>query len=63
VTVLVFAQLATQLCMFNQINANNAHTTAAFAPTQHTAITTAQRTIIGIVLQDNAYQTELKESF
>jgi len=61
--VLECAQLATQLCTFNQTNANNAHTIAAFAPTQHTAITTAQRTITGTVQQDNVYQMELKESF
>jgi len=61
--VLVFVQHVTQLCIFNQINANNAHTTAVFAPTQHTAITTAQRITIGIVLQANACQMELKELF
>jgi len=59
--VLEFAQLATQLCTFNQTNANNAHTTAAFALTQHTAITTAQRITIGTVSLVNAYQMELKE--
>jgi len=56
-----FAQLATLPCTFNQINANNAHTIAVFAPTTPIAITTAQRTIFGTALQDNAYQMELKE--
>jgi len=60
--VWVFAQLATPLCMFNQINANNAHTTAVFVPTLLTAITTAPRTITGTAQLDNAYQTVPKES-
>jgi len=58
-----FVPLATQLCLSNQINANNAHTIAVFVQIAHIATITAQRIIIGTVLLANAYQMELKESF
>jgi len=63
VTVWEFVPLAIQLCMFNQINANNARTIAASVPTQLIAITIAPKTITGTVLLVNAYQTVLKELF
>jgi hypothetical protein len=57
----VFVHNVTLPNIYHQTNANNAHTTVAHVPTQHTVSTHAQRTTITLLPQVNVYQTELKE--
>jgi len=62
VTDLVFVLSAMLPQFWFQINANNVHTIAVFAPMPLSATITAPRTTNTTLSPDNAYQTVLKES-
>jgi len=58
----VFALNAMLPSIYHQTNAYNAHITAVFVLTPHTASTSVPRTMPTMPPLDNVYQMELKES-